>query len=329
MLDERKSAILQALVEGHIRTGAPVSSRAILDASGLAVSSATIRNELVKLEREDYVEQPHTSAGRLPTDKAYRYYVDHISPRQLRTSVRAKIEEFFTSVHHGLSQLFQDTSDLLADITHYPAIVLGPGLASDRVHGIHLVQLGPELVVVVVVTDSGRVAKELVRLGRATTPSQLRAAESMLAGAYEGQAVNEVPDVADAVPGPVGELVSAAREVVKRSETAVRDMYLGGTSQLTSLWEDLRKVHTMLEFLERESIIHQLLVDAEQGTSVRIGSELSLAPDADLAIVSTTYGAGDVAHGRVGVLGPRRMDYRRTIKVVEEVSEGLGDSLGT
>ena len=328
MLDERKSAILQALVEEHIRTGEPVSSRAILDRSGLAVSSATVRNELVRLEQDGFAEQPHTSAGRVPTDKAYRYYVDHISPTQLRVGTRAKIEDFFTSVHHGLGQLLQETSDLLADITHYPAIVIGPGLTADAVHGVNLVQLSPEMVMVIVVSESGRVAKELVRLNRPATPSELRRAESLLAGAYEGQAIDDATRVESTPSGPVGDVLDAAAAVITRSESAVRDMYLGGTSQLTALWEDLRKVHRMLEFLERQTILLRLLDDEERGTTVRIGSELSMAPDADLAIVSTSYEVGDVAQGRVGVLGPRRMDYRRTIKVVEEVSEGLGDSLG-
>ena len=328
MLDERKSAILQALVEEHIRTGEPVSSRAILDASGLGVSSATVRNELVKLEQDGFADQPHTSAGRVPSDKAYRYYVDHIQPTKLRVGTRAKIEDFFTSVHHGLGRLLQETSDLLADITHYPAIVVGPGLTSDAVHDINLVQLAPELVMVVVVSESGRIAKELVRLGRPATPSELRRAETLLAGAYEGRTIDDAPQVSE-VPGPLSEVLDAASAVIKRSEASVRDMYLGGTSQLTALWEDLRKVHRMLEFLERQTILLRLLDDEEHGTTVRIGSELSFAPDADLAIVSTSYEVGDVAQGRVGVLGPRRMDYRRTIKVVEEVGEGLGDSLGT
>ena len=115
MLDERKAAILAALVEGHIATGAPVSSRAILDRSGLDCSSATIRNEMVVLERLGLVAQPHTSAGRIPTDRGYRYYVDHLSPDSLRASTRGRIESFFGSVHAEFSRILRQTSELLSE----------------------------------------------------------------------------------------------------------------------------------------------------------------------------------------------------------------------
>ncbi len=331
MLDERKSAVLRALVEAHIRTGEPVSSSAIRDAAGLTVSTATIRNELAALDAEGYASQPHTSAGRVPTDKAYRYYVDHLSPVRLRANVRARIDDFFTSVHRELSGLLQQTSDLLADLTHYPAVVLGPGLATDAVHGVHLVRLGPETLLVVIVAESGRIAKDLARLARPVGADEVRAAERLLndalAGKRVGPAIEDATRMASERSPAVTRVVQAATEVVKRSEASVHDIYYGGTSQLTALWEDLRAVHRVLEFLEREAMMLELLDEAGEGTSVRIGSELNVPAGRDLAVVTTTYEAGESGRGRVGVLGPMRMNYRRTIRVVEEVSEGLGDSL--
>ncbi len=331
MLDERKSAILRALVEAHIRTGEPVSSSAIRDAAGLSVSTATIRNELASLDAEGYVAQPHTSAGRVPTDKAYRYYVDHLSPTKLRSNVRIRIEEFFTSVQRELGALLQQTSDLLADLTHYPAVVLGPGLASDQIHGVHLVRLGPETLLVVLVAESGRIAKDLALLPRAVDPEEVLAAERVLNEAFAGRTVAAGLEDAGRLAGErspaVTRVVQAAADVVKSAETSVHDIYYGGTSQLTALWEDLRAVHRVLEFLEREKMMLELLDEAGEGTSVRIGSELRVPGGSDLAVVTTTYGAGESGRGRVGVVGPMRMNYRRTIRVVEEVSEGLGDSL--
>ena len=334
MLDARKSAILQALVEEHVRTGEPVSSTAILEASGLSVSSATIRNELVRLESEGFVAQPHTSAGRIPTDKTYRFYVDHLSPtRTLRTGTKDRIEDFFTTVQLELGRMLQKTSDLLADITHYPAVVLGPGMSSDVIHDVNLVRLGRELVLVVLVAESGVVAKDMARVRRPVTVEEIALAEQLLVDVFRGRTISDaVAAIADrglaSMGDPVREVVDVAARVAMRSEESIKDIYVGGTSQLASLWADLSKVHRLLEFLEREAALQALLWQEEEGISVRIGAELDLADDDDLAVVSSSYAIGTGGRGRIGVLGPKRMDYRRTIEVVEEVSEGLGDTLG-
>ena len=331
MLDERRSSILRVLVEEYTRSGQPVSSRAISESSGLGVSSATIRNELAGLEREGFVAQPHTSAGRVPTDLGYRYYVDHLSPIRLRTSTHSRIVNFFSSVHRELDALLQETSDLVADITHYPAVVLGPGLGADTIHGVNLVRLGPEVVMLVLVASSGRVVKEIARLPRAVSPEQVAGAERLLVDALCGQPVAQAIERVAALPGrrsrEVGLVMQTAAEAAQRSAEQTQDLYMGGTSQLAGLWADLDKLHRILEYLERESVM-QLLESAADGTSVRIGSELPVPSGTDLAVVSRSFEMGQSGTGQVGVFGPKRMDYRRTIRVVEEVGDGLGDTLG-
>ena len=137
MLDDRKSRILQSLVEEHIRTGAPVSSQAILKHGSLDVSSATIRNELAALESYGFVTQPHTSSGRVPTRQGYRYYVDHCSPGHLRVATHARIEAFFADVHREVSRLLKETSGLLTDLTRLPAVVIGPERDVGALHAVH------------------------------------------------------------------------------------------------------------------------------------------------------------------------------------------------
>jgi heat-inducible transcriptional repressor len=330
MLSDRQSAILEALVDGHIRTGEPVSSRAILDASGLSVSTATIRNELVALETEGFVAQPHTSAGRVPTDLGFRYYVDHISPSHVRSAIQSKIDGFFTTVHAELTLMLQQTSDLLAELTNYPALVLGPGLEGDSVRAFHLVQLSSRAVLAIVVTETGRVTKELARLDVEVDPSEVAAAEAALSEQFVGGSLGGVgPRVDEAgvdLSDRAAAVADAAAAAASRTREGTRDLYLGGTSRLTSLWEDLSKVHRILELLEQQTAVNELLAETDAGTKVRIGSELPV-DDLDLALISTSYGVGPL--GRVGVLGPMRMDYKRTIEVVEEVGEGLGDNLGS
>ena len=333
MLDERKSEVLRALVEEHIRTGEPVSSRTILDLTHLNVSPATIRNDVAALERDGYVVKPHTSAGRVPTSLAYRYYVDNCTPRRLRTSTRTKISGFFSSFHHGLGELLKETTELLSDITHYPSVVVGPGLGGESIHGIHLVQIAGQLVLVVLVTDSGRVNQELVRVPEPVEPKELAAAEQLMAELLESGSISDARATAGKLskdwPAPVAQLVEGVLGAALRSEEITRDVYVGGTSQMASLWEDLAKVHRVLELLEREALVLSILTNVPEGTGIQIGGELPVNDDVDLAVVSTTYQVGGKSGGSVGVIGPMRMDYRRAISAVEEVRENLEESLGS
>ncbi len=330
MLDDRKAAILGALVHAFVDGGEPVSSAAIARVANLGVSSATIRNELVKLEQDGYVVQPHTSAGRVPTAAAYRYYVQHLAgPARLRRAVRSRIERFFAEAH--LRDLFQEASDLLADLSHLPAVVVGPGLGSDVLKDVHLFQVSPKVVKVVLVTESGNVSQNFAPVARSVSSHEIDAAERLLAQAFVGRDVSEGVDAAaelpDARSADVRSLVRVAAGVAQKSKQSVRKLYYGGTSQLTNLWGNLAELHWLLEFLEAEDAVLEVLDETGDGTTVRIGDELPVG-GTDLAVVTTTFETGYEGTGRVGVIGPMRMDYRRTIRLVEEVGEGLGESLG-
>ncbi|HLA67017.1 MAG TPA: heat-inducible transcriptional repressor HrcA [Acidimicrobiia bacterium] len=327
MLDQRKAAILGALVEDHIESGAPVSSRVVLERSGLACSSATIRNELVVLEREGYVSKPHTSAGRVPTDRGYRYYVDHLSPGLLRPSTRGRIDHFFSSFHAEFGRVLRETSDLLSEITAYPAVVLGPGMQGRVVRDVHLLGVEPGIVLLVLVADGGRVHQVVIRLAVPATPSEVADAHETLIACLTGKEIAdhlEAPDLGS-LPAAARSLVTRALDAVTNAADAGREIYVGGASRMVDLWEDLTKLHRILGLLEREATVLQLLDDAGDGTTVRLGLEIH-ASEQDLAVVSAPYLVGG-GRGRMGVLGPLRMDYRRAIRVVEEVSDALGDSL--
>lgn len=333
MLDDRPSQVLQALVEEYIATGQPVSSQTILERSGLQVSSATIRNDLAKLESYGFVSQPHTSAGRVPSPQGYRYYVDHCSPARLRSATRARIESFFTDVHHGLAKLLKDTSGLLSEISHYPAVVLGPGLGAESLRGVHLVHLGANTLLAVSVAENGRVSQEIVRLSFDPSDAELDQAEVFLARAYAGKSLEDGETVVKTLTdGDASDrLLRILRTVasrLRRSEDSTSDVYVGGQGHLAALWEDLANVSLVLGLLSQEAAVRDLIGDPGDGTAVRIGSELDLE-GIDLAVVSTAYEAGEHGLGRVGVIGPMRMDYRRTIRIVEEVGDGLADSLGS
>lgn len=325
MLEERRDDILRILVEEYIRSGEPVSSRTVCEVGDLGVSTATVRAELAALERDGYVAQPHTSAGRVPTSKAYRYYVDHLSPTQLRAGTQTKIANFFDTVHLELAKLLKATSQLLADITDLPAVVVAPGVAGEKVRDVHLVQLTSEVILAMVVTEGGRVIQDRVRLDRPISPAVLSEVERAMSGAIVGTRIG--PSVSgDALRAQVGaaaaDVAIEVMSVIARAAAAESDVYLGGTRQMASVWEDLSEVRRVLEVVEREAMVLNILARAP-GTSIRIGAELPVT-DVELAVVSTTYDTGALP-GSVGVIGPMRMNYGKVISAVEEVSRELED----
>jgi len=328
MLEERRKDILRTLVEEYIRSGEPVSSRTICELTDLGVSTATVRSELAALERDGFVVQPHTSAGRVPTSTAYRYYVDHLGPSKLRSVSHAKIAGFFDSVHLELSKLLKATSRLLADVTELPSIVVAPGVAEEKIRDVHLVQLTPDLILSMIVTEGGRILQERVRLDHPITVTELADAERVVTSATVGSGVGAQVSLGEERRGSVGSEAAAAAEAViamiGRAAGADSDVFVDGTRQMAAVWEDLSEVQRVLEVVEREAMVLNILARAP-GTSIQIGSELPVA-DVDMAVVSTTYESGS-ASGTVGVIGPMRMNYRRVISAVEEVSRELEDRI--
>lgn len=327
--EDRRDEILKALVELHIRTGEAVSSRAVLDASKLNVSAATIRSELAALEADGYVQQPHTSAGRVPTAIAYRYYVDHLRPGKLRVPTRAKIESFYSTIHAELGRLLQATTDLLSDITTYPAVAVSTGPSGETVRAIHVVQVAATTALTVVVTDTGRVVQEMTRLPSALTQTELELAERALIEAVVGKELlrDPVEIKSDLQLGPmVTAAADAVAAAIARSSERSTEIYVGGASQMATVWNNIDTVHRVLEVLEAEAMLVDMLAGAP-GTNVQIGDELPLSDDVDLAVVSTSY-ESQAGEGRVGVIGPMRMDYKRVIRTVEGVSRELGERIG-
>lgn len=328
MLEERRNEILRTLVEEFIKSGEPVSSRTIVAVSDLGVSPATIRSELAALERDGYVVQPHTSAGRVPTASAYRYYVDHLGPSRLRSGTQARIAGFFDSVHLELTKLLKATSRLLADVTQLPAVVVAPGVVGELIRDVHLVHLAPEVILSMIVTENGRVIQERLQLDHPVEAAELHRVEEVICATALGSPIGRRLELGDdqrrALTDDNVKAAEAVLGVVERAATTDSDVFVGGTQQMAAVWEDLTEVRRVLEVVEREAMVLNILARAP-GTSILIGGELPLA-DVDMAVVSKTYDTG-TAPGSVGVIGPMRMNYRRVISAVEEVSRELEDRI--
>ena len=324
MLEDRRSEVLRALVEEHIKTGEPVSSRAVLERARLSVSAATVRNDLAALEHEGLVLQPHTSAGRVPTAAGYRYYVDHLGPGRLRHAAQERVSTFFGDVHLELSKLLKATSDLLVEITDLPSVVVAPGVARENVRAIHIVQVSNDQILVVVVTEAGRVVQQRGRVRVPVTPLEIEEAQQIVTAAAVGQALGAAPGYAegfdDDLSDPVREAVLTITDCLHLAGSTGTEMFLGGTQRMAQVWQDLSTVQRILEIMEREAEVMSLLAGAP-GTSIQLGEDL------DLAVVSKAYESGSEG-GSVGVIGPMRMNYKRVISAVEEVTRELEEQIG-
>jgi len=324
MLEDRRSEVLRALVEEHIKTGEPVSSRAVLERSVLNVSAATVRNDLAALEQEGLVQQPHTSAGRVPTVAGYRYYVDHLGPGRLRQAAQAKIATLFGDVHLELSKLLKATSDLLAEITDLPSVVVAPGFAKENVRAVHTVQVDNDQVLVIAVTEGGRVVQQRGRIRVPVTPIEVEEAQQIVTAAVVGKELGATPEFEENldtnVSDPIREATLTIVDSLHLAATSGSEMFVGGTQRMTQVWHDLSTVQRILEIMEREAEVVDLLASAS-GTTIQLGEDL------DLAVVSKAYeGRGD--GGSVGVIGPMRMNYKRAISAVEEVTRELEEQIG-
>src|SRR6476620_3400987 len=192
-LDERKAAVLRAIVEQYVDTAQPVGSQTVTSMTGLGVSAATVRNEMSLLEREGYIAQPHPSAGRVPTDRGYRYYVDHLGAAgQLPATERRRIVEFFSSATLAMDQLLSQTSQLLSGVTAHAAVVGGPELQAVVVRAANLVLLQPKVVLAVIVLSNGSVEKEVVAFDDDVSEDDVSRASARFAESLGGRRLAEV-----------------------------------------------------------------------------------------------------------------------------------------
>ena len=330
-MDERKATVLRAVVESFIDTAQPVGSRAVSDLSGLDVSAATIRNEMASLEADGYLAQPHTSAGRIPTDAGYRYFVDNLGPGHLDDTEARQISAFFRHTQGQIEQRLADTSRLLSQLTAYAAIVVGPTHDPTTVRSVQLVDLGSGRLLLVIVTSSGSIERSMIELvsGAQIEPNHLAAATAALSDAFVGTSLGSIPKVDSTGQAEVDNLIATTLASISPSSNHAGDLYIGGAANMAGQFDAVSTVKSVLAVLEEQLIVVSLLGDlVERGLSVAIGSETGVAPLAQCAVVVAPYKVDGAQVGSIGVLGPTRMDYPKALAAVHVVSSRLGESLG-
>jgi heat-inducible transcriptional repressor len=336
-LEARKASVLRAIVEQYVSSGAPVGSQTIVQTADLGVSAATVRNDMSALEREGYITHPHTSAGRIPTDRGYRFFVDHFAgASELPSSQRREVADFFASTTRVMDELLHSTSQLLARLTDHTALVVGPHADVATVRSVQLVSLQPRIVMAVAVLSNGAVEKETLLLADDASDTDLDVATRLLHDALVGLPFAELRVPAtehDARRGPTraerlaAEAFAALRTIANRGGESV---FVGGTSHLAAEHGSFSpaSLSRLLELLEQQVVIVAVVRELlGPGLTVRIGAETEREDLVECSIVLAPYIVEGQRAGTVGVLGPTRMDYRQAQAAVTAISRQLTRSL--
>jgi len=335
-VEERKLEVLRAIVEDYITTNEPVGSKAIVDKHKLGVSPATIRNDMAALEDEGLIHQPHTSAGRVPTDAGYRMFVDRITALKPLSAAERRAIETFLDNSADLDSVLHNAVRALAQLTRNVAVVQYPSLARSRVRHLELVLLNPDRLMLVLITDTGRVEQRVTELPAAADLNDVAELRSVLNAKLRDQRLSDAPtvvaDLPRQVPGHLSGLVATMSSVLLEAlvEHPSERVVLAGSANLTQHSLDFPAIRPVLEALEEQVVLLRLLDQQSIATGevmVRIGNENDYEGLQSTSVVSAGYGSSGISLGGVGVLGPRRMDYAHTMARVAAVARYVGDLL--
>ena len=336
-VDDRKKSIVKAIVQNYILTGKPVGSRAVAESCGLRLSTATIRHEMSALEDMGLLTQPHTSAGRVPTDIAYRYYVDMLMGEPwLSQRDIAAVEMLFAARKQEIEGLLHEASLLLSRLTHTTAMVFAPLSTSDKVRHVDLIRMSGKRVMAIIITMRGQVGRRLLHLKEAVSEDTVERASKFLDRELACKSLEEID--ADRIIGRsrfggagkslLEAALSSAREYLGSFEERV---FIGGTANIVREMDSTGSdwVQVLLEAMEKQYFIIDLLKDLikEERLTVRIGEENPLIELRKFAFVGTSYPIGTGLLGSLGVVGPTCMDYAHTIGMVQYMADNLGRRL--
>ncbi|ACV59010.1 heat-inducible transcriptional repressor HrcA [Alicyclobacillus acidocaldarius] len=337
MLTPRQQLILSAIIEDYVRMAEPIGSRALAKHEEIQYSPATIRNEMADLEEMGYLTQPHASAGRFPSQKGYRFYVDNLLRLgQMDRETGEFLKSVFTKRIDEVEQVAREVANVLSMLTKQTVIVLGPKTDTEKLRKIELIPLGGGRAIAILVTNSGHVETVHVRFSSEMEADDVETLVRVLNDKVVGVPISELRRTLYA------ELAGELRRTVERFEDAIavlnevcqvpereEAVYIGGASNMLAQPEfhDVGKAQPILSLLEQNESISNWFPKAEDGIEVRIGAENAVVELKDCTVIATTYRLGGVPVGHIGVLGPTRMDYNRVMQILSFTSQALTEFL--
>lgn len=334
LLDIRKMRILQAIVDDYIMTAAPVGSRTVSKRSDMGLSPATIRNEMSDLTELGFLEQPHTSAGRIPSEKAYRLYVNHIMDSAKLTDDEADyIKRHLDTRVHEVSEVIRQTAKVLSDMTNYTSMVMSPQFSAMRLKRISLIPVSEGSAMAVVVTNNGVTKNAMIRVPETLQPEDLEKISKLITAKLDGHKLGEaINSVLPMIKSEVGEQADAVCDMLTSIEESLSetDVEVVGASNILDYpeYSDASKARSFLTEVESGSYLQKVLSDASDvEMSVRIGTENDNPDMKDCSVITVTYKAGGENIGSMGVVGPTRMDYGKVMAILRYMSSSLSDIL--
>jgi heat-inducible transcriptional repressor len=337
-LQERKQKILQIVIHHYIRSAKPVGSETIIETYKLEVSPATVRNILAELEKEGFLTHPHTSSGRVPTDKGYRLYVDSLMNLQhLTQEEELRIDKEYESQRIALDSVMQETSKMLSMLSHYTGFVLTPSPAVDRLKRLELVKVDRDRILVVLVTETGLIRHKIIDVDQDVNSTELLAINRLLNKNVFGISVNDIGlEILKRLQQEKVKQINFINVLEKLVQQAFAldeegELYLEGTSNILSQpdFADYEKVRNIFKVIDEKKMLCDLLEKkvSHEGVKVIIGEETPCKELQECSIVTSTYRSGDKTLGALGIIGPKRMEYSKMIALVDYFSKLINNTL--
>jgi heat-inducible transcriptional repressor len=332
MLDERSKKVLYAVIQCYINTPGPVGSRVVTKKYHFGLSPATIRNIMSDLEEMGYLRQPHTSAGRVPTDSGYRFYVNSLvsEKQQINNALSAELNKKFELLKKDINSFLDDASKMLSELSHYIGITISPNTSMTTLNKIELLKYRDNRLAVILFTDEGIIKNKIVPVDPGISQRELNRIAEYINSRFRGQSLDEIKRLIlkEMTKEKVlcDSLISEAIRICRNAfSSAPGNIYISGLSEVLRLPEfcDINRIRELLQTLEAKHIIVNLLdnIADSEGTQVIIGAENSLTEMNQFSLVAATYKEGSRPIGAVAIIGPKRMNYLEAISIVDSTAQ--------
>ncbi len=334
MLTNRQLQILQVIIDDFVISAQPVGSRQISKKEGITFSPATIRNEMADLEELGYLEKTHTSSGRVPSEKGYRYYVDHLlKPELIKSDEIIRIQSIFEKQIFETEQLIRESAKILSDLTSYTTILLGPDVQKHRVKKYQIVPLTSTSAVAIIVTDSGHVENRLLSIPENMSTADIEKVVNILNERLTGISLMELQSkLEQEALSVLKQHVNMADSIIQTLLTGVSSqaegkIYVGGKTNMLNQPEfhDLNKARMLIDLMEKDSQVQSLIQPNRKGIQIRIGSENNHFAMENCSVITTSFSLGE-EQGAIAIIGPTRMDYQRVVALLELMGNGLSQA---
>lgn len=332
VLTDRQLLILQVIIDDFIHSAQPVGSRSLSKKEEISLSSATIRNEMSDLEELGFIEKTHTSSGRVPSDKGYRYYVDHLlSPQKLNEQDVYKVKSIFAERMYELERIVQKSAKILSELTNYTAIALGPAATDNKLKRIQIIPINKQTAVAIIVTDSGHVQNRMFQIPETIDASDLEKLTNILNERLVGVSIENLNEKIDKevsllfrqhINSYDSFIQTIARTLMIPSQ---EKLFFGGKTNILSQPEfhDLEKIRNLMNMIDQEDSIYELIRKQNSGINIKIGHENNNSAMVNCSLITATYSVGTERLGTIAILGPTRMEYSRVISLLDYISSDL------